>query len=94
VRELAAKARSIYASNFSLAYQRALAVSHFLLNENPGNWPAAPEDLKERAISLAAGPSRLGHGLPPPILQEDRVVDVTAFWTEPGSSTTGPLSSH
>ncbi len=81
-RELTAKARSIYTTNFSLAYQRAVAVSRFLLNENPGNWTTASDDLKARAITLAAGPSRLGRGVPPEVLQEDRVVEATAFWNQ------------
>jgi hypothetical protein len=86
LREMTPDAAKIYGGNLSLAYQRALAVRQYLLGPKPGVWAAASASAGERALLLVGGAVHVGKSVAPALLREDRVVEVSVLWLQPGAA--------
>ena len=82
LRELKPEIRKTYANNLSLAYQRALSAGQYILGAKPGSWPAASDEMTQRAVLLAAGASHIGSRVDAGLLREDRVVELISFWVQ------------
>ena len=76
-RELSRSSRRIYGTNFTLAYNRALAVKGYLARDprlkNISN-------LQNRIVVLSAGPNYIGAGTTSDQMAEDRGVEVLPYW--------------
>lgn len=81
-REMTRETSKTYGSNLSLAYQRALSVRQYLLGAKPGAWPAASDEMTERAVLSVGGASHIGRSVAPALLREDRVVELASFWVQ------------